>query len=76
MLINLLFLFSTNIIANVRHALLFECAVRAMLKNLNEVMMVAIVVARNSNEARVAPIAGSGDVCIWREFGVRLFWCV
>jgi hypothetical protein len=29
--------------------------------------MVATVVARNANEAMVAPMAGSGGECVWRE---------
>jgi hypothetical protein len=36
-------------------------------------------VARNANEAVMAPMVGYGGVCVWREPGVRrsvLFWCV
>jgi hypothetical protein len=48
-------------------------------KNLNEVLTVATLVARNANHAMVAPMVGSGEVCFWLESGVRrsvLCWCV
>jgi hypothetical protein len=35
--------------------------------------------SKNANEAIVAPMVGSGGVCVWRESGVRgsvLCWCV
>jgi hypothetical protein len=41
--------------------------------------MMATLVARNTNEVMVAPVVGSGGVCVWRESGVRrsvLCWCV
>jgi hypothetical protein len=37
------------------------------------------MVARNAKEAMVAPMMGSGGVCIWHESVVRrlvLCWCV
>jgi hypothetical protein len=39
----------------------------------------ATLAARNTNEAMVAPMVGSGGICVWRESGVRrsvLCWCV
>jgi hypothetical protein len=30
----------------------------------------AILVTRNAKEAKVAPMVGSGGVCVWREFEV------
>jgi hypothetical protein len=44
-------------------------------KNLNEVLMVATLVAINADGATV----GSGRICVWQESGVRqsvLCWCV
>jgi hypothetical protein len=40
---------------------------------------VATLVARNTNEAMVTLVVGSGGVCVWRDSGVRrsvLCWCV
>jgi hypothetical protein len=37
---------------------------------------VTTLVARNTNEAVVAPIMGSGGVCVWRESGIRRSVCV
>jgi hypothetical protein len=37
----------------------------------NEIMTVATLVARNSDEFVVARMVGSGGVCIYRESGVR-----
>jgi hypothetical protein len=37
------------------------------------------VTARKENKAMVAPMVGSGEVCVWLESGVRrpvLCWCV
>jgi hypothetical protein len=71
-------LFTPNIIANVRHACLDECAVRAKRQKL-KVLTTATLAARNANEALVARMVGSGGVCVWRESGVRrsvLCWCV
>jgi hypothetical protein len=36
---------------------------------------VATLIAKNANEAVVAPMAGSGGVCVWQKFesGGRLF---
>jgi hypothetical protein len=31
--------------------------------------MVATLVARNANECMMAPMVGSGGVCVWRESG-------
>jgi hypothetical protein len=33
--------------------------------------MVATLVARNENEASVAPTVGYGKVCVWRESRVK-----
>jgi hypothetical protein len=30
---------------------------------------VATLVGRNANEAAVAPMVGSGGVCVWQDFG-------
>jgi hypothetical protein len=34
------------------------------------ILSLATLVARNANTAMVAPMVGSGGVCIWREYGV------
>jgi hypothetical protein len=67
-----------NIIADARHAWLYECAV--MRKKFKLSSDGRELVARNSNEAMVALIVGSGRVCVWQESesGVRrsvLCWC-
>jgi hypothetical protein len=38
-------------------------------ENLNYVLTVATLVARNTNEAMIAPMVGSGGVCVGRESG-------
>jgi hypothetical protein len=43
-------------------------------KNLNYVLTVATLIARNANEAMVAPMVGSDGVCFWLESGGR--FCV
>jgi hypothetical protein len=40
-------------------------------KKRNEILTVATLIERNANEAMVAPVVGSGGVCVWRESGVR-----
>jgi hypothetical protein len=37
-------------------------------KNLNEVLTVTTLVARNPNEAMVANMVVSGEVCDWLQF--------
>jgi hypothetical protein len=39
-------------------------------KKLNEVLMVATLVAETANETMVAPMVVSGGVCVLRESGV------
>jgi hypothetical protein len=39
--------------------------------NLNKFLTVGTLVARNANEATVAPVVKSGGVCVWQESGVR-----
>jgi phosphotransferase system IIB component len=34
-------------------------------------LTVATLVGRNANKAMVAPMVGSGGVCVWRESGFR-----
>jgi hypothetical protein len=34
-------------------------------------MTVVTLVARNVNEAMVAPIVGCGQICVWQESGVK-----
>jgi hypothetical protein len=68
-----------NIIANVRHAWLDDCAVRAIRKKLKLIYDGGTLSARHSNEAMMEPMVGSGGVCVWRDSGVRwpvLCWCV
>jgi hypothetical protein len=44
--------------------LLYECDVRAMRKQLKLFLTVVTLVSRNVNYAIVAPIIGSGEVCV------------
>jgi hypothetical protein len=46
-------------------ARLYECAVRAMRNKVDQV-------ARNADEATVAPVVMSGVVCVWRKS--RVWW--
>jgi hypothetical protein len=46
---------------------------RRLCEKWNEFMTVAILVARNENEAVLAHIVGSGGVCIWRKSKVRRY---
>jgi hypothetical protein len=59
-----------NVTANVRHAWLYQCTIRAIRKK--QVLTVASVVARNAN----GPMVGSGGVRFWRESEVRMSVCV
>jgi hypothetical protein len=72
--------FTPDVTANDRHALLEGCAVRAMRKKLELVSTVTILVEKNANDAKVAPMVRSGGVCVWSlESGVMLSvlcWCV
>jgi hypothetical protein len=52
-----------EVTANVRNVWLDECAVRAKRKKLKYILMVMTLVARNANEAIVAPMVWSGGVC-------------
>jgi hypothetical protein len=48
-------------------------------KYWNYVLAAATLVARNENKTMVAPVVGSGAVCVWQESVVRrpvLCWCV
>jgi hypothetical protein len=47
-----------------------------MRKKLKEVLTVESLVARNANEAMVAPMVQSGGVYFCRESGVRRSVCV
>jgi hypothetical protein len=50
----------------------------ARCEKKNKFLTVATLVARNANKAMVAPVVGSGGVCVWRESGDRrsvLCWC-
>jgi hypothetical protein len=79
LLLLLLKLSTNNIIANIRHAWLYECAVCAMRKKLKLSSEDGDSGRKKSKEAMVAPMVGSGGVCVWRESGVRrsgLCWCV
>jgi hypothetical protein len=40
-------------------------------ENWNYFLTMATAVVRNAKEAMVAPMVGSGGVCVWRESGVR-----
>lgn len=47
--------YSCNVIATVRHARLYKCAVRATRKNINKFLTVATVMERNADEAAEWP---------------------
>jgi hypothetical protein len=74
--INFIYLLSTpNTVANVRHAWLYECTVCAMQKKLKLSSDGGDSVARNTNEAVAAPMAGLAE----SAFGGSLEtggWCV
>jgi hypothetical protein len=44
-------------------------AIRAMQKNINYILTVATMEARNANEAIVAPMVECGGIGVWRESG-------
>jgi hypothetical protein len=63
--------YTSNMIDSVRHILLYECSVSLRRKILKVILTVATVVARNANEAMVAPVVGFDGVSVWWKTGTR-----
>lgn len=64
-------IFTPNIIVNVRHDWLCDCAVRTMLKQLKQDLTMTTLAARNENEVIMVPTVGS---VLFAVSGVR--WSV
>jgi hypothetical protein len=50
---------------------MYECSFCAMWKKLELSSDNGHSGRINAKEAMVTPMVGSGDVCVWREFGIR-----